>query len=210
MSKTQLKTRKIHGRDYVEVNERLKYFRQSFPGFRIRTEIVSMANDEIVMSASVLDSNGETVSVGHAHEEKASSRINQTSYVENCETSAIGRALGILGIGLDGGVATAEEVELAVAKQNANQDQVDDDRSDRVAVIHELFGDDDIQKINAYLRSINWCDGATGLFDLPDDKLDYCIQNPDALLKAADTFALKSDGNVRSAVAKSVAKGGVR
>ena len=59
------------------------------------------------------------VAQGHAHEEKSSSNINKTSYVENCETSAIGRALGILGIGIDTSVATANEVQDAIDKQQA-------------------------------------------------------------------------------------------
>jgi hypothetical protein len=52
-----------------------------------------------------------------AQEDKSSSRINQTSYVENCETSAVGRALGFLGIGIETSIATADEVGMAIAKE---------------------------------------------------------------------------------------------
>jgi hypothetical protein len=55
--------------------------------------------------------------VGHAHEERASSHINKTSYVENCETSAVGRALAMMGIGIDTSIASANEVTEAIAKQ---------------------------------------------------------------------------------------------
>jgi hypothetical protein len=43
--------------------------------------------------------------------------INKTSYIENCETSAWGRALGNLGYGIQTSIASAEEVEMAIAKQ---------------------------------------------------------------------------------------------
>ena len=62
------------------------------------------------------------VAQGHAHEEKGSSNINKTSYVENCETSAVGRALAILGIGIDTSIASANEVQDAIAKQETSTD----------------------------------------------------------------------------------------
>jgi len=54
-----------------------------------------------------------------AQEDKSSSRINQTSYVENCETSAVGRALGFMGIGIETSIATADEVDMAIKKQDS-------------------------------------------------------------------------------------------
>ena len=73
---------------------------------------------------------GDIVATGHAQEDKASSNINKTSYVENCETSAVGRALGFLGIGIETSIATADEVAMAIAKQEAQPAQTaskDDD-----------------------------------------------------------------------------------
>ena len=54
---------------------------------------------------------------GHAEEYMGSSYINKTSFIENCETSAIGRALGLLGIGIDTSIASAEEVSNAISNQ---------------------------------------------------------------------------------------------
>ena len=65
---------------------------------------------------------GRVVATGHAHEERGSSNINKTSFVENCETSAIGRALAMLGIGIDTSIASANEVEDAIAQQQAMVD----------------------------------------------------------------------------------------
>ena len=52
-----------------------------------------------------------------AQEDRTSSAINKTSYVENCESSAWGRALGNFGIGLETSIATAEEMALAIGKE---------------------------------------------------------------------------------------------
>ena len=65
-------------------------------------------------------SNGNVLATGHASEKDGSSFINKTSALENAETSAVGRALGILGIGIDTSIASAEEVGNAVQNQKSN------------------------------------------------------------------------------------------
>ena len=69
------------------------------------------------MKATIYNPEGRVVSSGHAYEEKDGSRINQRNHVENCETSAVGRALGFLGIGSDGSIASYEEVTNAIQNQ---------------------------------------------------------------------------------------------
>ena len=117
----KLKTIKIKGREYVEVNERLKYFRNNYPNFTLTSEITHIDSEMVVVKASIIDPDWVTKATGHAHEEKSSSYINKTSYVENCETSAWGRALANFGIGIDSGVASADEVETAIKKQSVNK-----------------------------------------------------------------------------------------
>lgn len=112
-----LKTTNIKGKEYVEVNQRIKGFRQLYPEGSILTEIISLENGFVVMKATVLV-NGEIIGTGHAFEKESSSYINKTSYIENCETSAVGRALGMCGIGIDTSVASAEEVALAIEQQS--------------------------------------------------------------------------------------------
>ena len=65
------------------------------------------------------DSYNEKVvlATGTAYEKENSTIINKTSYIENCETSAVGRALGMAGFGIDTSVASAEEVQNAIAQQ---------------------------------------------------------------------------------------------
>ena len=108
---------KIKGKDYVMVNERLKYFRENYKGWSLTSELVSLTDGACVIKAIVCDETGRVMATGLAQEDKSSSMINKTSFVENCETSAWGRALGNLGIGIDESVASAEEVDMAIRKQ---------------------------------------------------------------------------------------------
>lgn len=105
------------GKKYAMVNERVKAFRSICPGGQIVTEIIHVGEDNITIRAAVMV-DGETLATGTAYEEKGSSYINKTSHVENCETSAIGRALGFLGIGIDDSMASADEVANAICQQN--------------------------------------------------------------------------------------------
>ncbi len=121
MSRHQFKTTNIKGKAYVEVNERIKYFRESgnYNGWSLSSEVVHLDENSCVIRAEVRDENWVLRATGFAQEDKSSSFINKTSYVENCETSAWGRALANLGIGIDTSIASSNEVSMAIAKQNA-------------------------------------------------------------------------------------------
>lgn len=114
---TGLKTTDVKGKDYVEVNERIKAFRSICPCGAIITEMLSNENGVCVFKASVYDEEGHILGTGTAYEKESSSYINKTSYIENCETSAVGRALGMCGFGINTSVASAEEVENAINNQ---------------------------------------------------------------------------------------------
>src|SRR5210317_2063359 len=120
----KFKTLNIRGRNYVEVHERIKFFRQEnqYKNWTISTE-VTMTDDreECICKCIIGDTEQRVIATGHAHEVKASSNINKTSFIENCETSAVGRALAMLGIGIDTSIASANEVKDAIKKQNADK-----------------------------------------------------------------------------------------
>lgn len=122
MSNYKFKTTNIRGKQYVEVNERIKFFRQEekYNNWGIRTEFPIIDDTQCMCLCTITTPEGQVVAQGHAHEEKSSSNINKTSYVENCETSAVGRALAMLGIGIDTSIASANEVSDAIAKQEAS------------------------------------------------------------------------------------------
>jgi hypothetical protein len=121
MSNYKFKTTNIRGKQYVEVNERIKYLRQedSLKDYSILTEFPVLDSEMCVCKCTIATPQGKVIATGHAHEERGSSNINKTSYVENCETSAVGRALAMLGIGIDASIASANEVSDAIAKQDA-------------------------------------------------------------------------------------------
>ena len=117
-----IKKTAIKGKEYAEVNERIKAFRQLFPNGTITTEIIDMRLDDkgkgvVVIKATALNEQGAILGTGHAYEKEGSSFINATSYIENAETSAVGRALGMLGIGIDTSIASYEEVANAIEQQ---------------------------------------------------------------------------------------------
>lgn len=110
-----LKTVSIKGKSYVPVNERLKYFRENFAKYGIEVKVLALTDEVCAMQASVTNEEGRVVAMGTSREVKTdkNSFVNATSYVENCETSAVGRALGMFGIGIDASVASADEVTHA-------------------------------------------------------------------------------------------------
>ena len=114
-----LSTMDIKGKNYVQVNERVKAFRMLYPDGTITTDIVSLNDGVVVMQAKVSDEDGKVLATGYAYEKESSTYINKTSYIENCETSAVGRALGFLGIGVDTSIASAEEVQNAINNQDS-------------------------------------------------------------------------------------------
>lgn len=113
----QIKTTDIKGKDYAEVNQRIKAFRMVYPMGAIVPEIISIENGTIIMKCTVLDDCENILAIGHAYEKENSTFINKTSYIENCETSAVGRALGLAGFGINTSIASAEEVINAITQQ---------------------------------------------------------------------------------------------
>lgn len=113
-----IKTTKIKEKDYAEVNQRIKAFRMCHPNGTITTDIVSIENGVVLMKATIQDDDAKVIGTGYAYEKENSTFINKTSYIENCETSAVGRALGMCGFGIDTSVASYEEVSNAMANQN--------------------------------------------------------------------------------------------
>lgn len=115
----KLDTIPVKGKDYVQVNERVKAFRSVCPGGVIETEMVYYEGGRVIFKATVKDQDDRILATGYAEEKEGSTMINKTSFIENCETSAVGRALGFAGIGIDGSMASAEEVATAIINQNA-------------------------------------------------------------------------------------------
>lgn len=115
------KTTNIRGKAYVEVSERIKYFRSApaYKGWSLETEIIAIDAETCVVKAIIKDDSGRIIATGLAQEDRSSSMVNKTSYVENAETSSWGRCLANLGIGIDTSIASSNEVAMAISKQES-------------------------------------------------------------------------------------------
>ena len=112
-------TIKIHGKEYKTVAERVNEIHaKDLEALSIMTELVSWDNSVVVFKATISTPQG--IFTGHAYEHEGSSQINKTSALENCETSAIGRALASAGYA-GSEFASANEVKNAIHQQSETQ-----------------------------------------------------------------------------------------
>ena len=121
-----IRTTNIKGKEYAEVNQRVKAFRTLYPEGFITTEILCREGGLCIIKATVghyADGKSVILATGTAYEKEGSSQINRTSYIENCETSAVGRALGMAGFGIDTSIASADEMNNALLQQNTSDVQ---------------------------------------------------------------------------------------
>tara|TARA_Y100001951_G_C11271275_1_gene258936 strand:+ start:284 stop:895 length:612 start_codon:yes stop_codon:yes gene_type:complete len=163
---------KIHGKDYETVASRLKRFREDHPNWSLITDLVSDGN-RVVMKATLLDEKGTIRSTGHAEELRGSSNINETSALENAETSAVGRCLGnfkYTGTDSNPSIATSNEVLDAILQQerkklDAAKKTFDEERArwihhnnrveanyDTIGHVKEALADDDSQRAKEILN----------------------------------------------------------
>lgn len=132
----------FRGKQYSTVALRVEMLRRHFhTDASIQTRIVQSDEQYVVMEASVYVWSGDDwrfVANGYAEERRGSSNVNKTSALENCETSAIGRALAALGLG-GGEYATADELTGAITQQ-AEPDEPP--QEDPVKVMHRTLEDE--------------------------------------------------------------------
>ena len=167
MNKTKIQTIDIKGKKYATVDSRVEFFREKFPTWSLETEypILDLERGVCVCRAVVKDENGKIMADGYAHEwqSKPGSMVNKTSYIENAQTSAVGRALGFIGIGINGmGIASAEEVSTAIAHQESNDMPINDIVDDEIpftAPVHSF--PDDWMSVNAFAGEMERCNDVT-------------------------------------------------
>lgn len=112
----QLPTIKVSGRDYVLVKDRILAFNEAYENGSITTELVSAPDaDMVVVKAIVIPDIAQPsrLFTGYSQATWGEGPINRTSALENCETSAVGRALAFMGIGVLESIASADEIHKA-------------------------------------------------------------------------------------------------
>jgi hypothetical protein len=113
-----MNTIKIKGKDYVTVSERLKHLAENYQ-YAINTDYKYFEERKmwVVKASLLIHKNGgvfEYTGLAQEIESNNYKEVNHTSALENAETSAVGRACAMAGIGIDGGIASAEEVNKAI------------------------------------------------------------------------------------------------
>jgi hypothetical protein len=119
--------------DYETVEVRLEKFIKDYPDFRIATELESFQSNRYIVKAYLYKDLKDEVSwsTGYAEETISERGVNSTSALENCETSAIGRALANAGYAAKGKRPSREEMTKVVAAKPvkpAVQDVVPDNQ----------------------------------------------------------------------------------
>lgn len=124
-----IKTTDIKGKDYAMIHERVAAFRRIIPGGFIETELVRCEDGLYVFKATagyIDEDRRVALATGHASErEGVGSNINRLSALENAETSAVGRALGNLGLGIQAAIASADEV-LNAELNDISKEKIDE------------------------------------------------------------------------------------
>ncbi len=108
----------IRGKIYRTVALRVNEFRtlEKYENYGCETDLVSIDNVKVVVKAVITNAENRIVATGYGEEFRSAGNINKTSALENCETSAIGRALACLGLGGEE-YASANEVQAAIEGQ---------------------------------------------------------------------------------------------
>lgn len=159
------------GKEYAEVPRRVTAFRKLFPTGTITTEILSLQDGVVVMKATA-SVDGVILGEGLAYEKEGSSFINKTSFIENCQTSAVGRAIGFIGIGSEASMASAEEV-LNAKMQQAKASE--DEKKAELKKLLEETGSD----VTAFL---GWC----------SEKFERKVESVDVLFEKELDYAIKT------------------
>lgn len=119
IKRTNKDTGIVESKDYVPVSERIKAFRMVYPNGLIEPELIKDEDKICRYRVTIYEyEGGKKLASATAQEERGTGFVNKTSYIENCETSAVGRALGLCGFGVDNDLASADEVQNAIDKQD--------------------------------------------------------------------------------------------
>jgi hypothetical protein len=191
----------IKGKNYITVNERIKAFRQLYPEGTIETEILSLEGGVVTIKATVKNID-VILGTGHAQEKESSSYINKTSYIENCETSAVGRALGMLGIGIDTSFASYEEVvnaQLNQSKEIEERKKAADkyaaaSRTEKISKAHLYDLANKIAEFGLNAEYIKKCLKVDNFNDLSEKDYYTVINNIDMVKEKGDKYKESENG----------------
>ena len=196
MSSKQKGVVDIKGKDYKLIVQRVNEFRQAHPEFGVETEVLHHDEIRVVAQVRIFDEQGRIRGSGVAEEFREASRINQTSAMENCETSAFGRALASMGYGGDVAYASAEEVVNAM-----NTEATNDAVKHNHAVRENL---EEIYNIKVAMQNEDWDTAACYVMDFDDDTAGalWVATTKGGIWTTKERDELMPHGNVGKAVSR--------
>ena len=127
--KEKLPTVLIKGKEYVQVKDRVLSFNDLYKNGRITTELISSTGEGLWIVKCTVTPDVDKPNryfTGYSQANEAQGLINKTSALENCETSAVGRALAMMGIGIIDSVGSADEVKKAISQKTEVVDPTED------------------------------------------------------------------------------------
>lgn len=116
------KTIDFKGRQYAQVKDRLKEFRQDNPNALVETTPIFQEDGSLMFKARLLKDKADPASAeatGHAYAKQE--KVDNEKGFEKLETIAVGRALALIGYGSDGEIASSDEMEEFIAYQESQK-----------------------------------------------------------------------------------------
>ena len=118
LNQNKMQTVKIKGKDYVPVHERIKWLNENYE-YNIQSDYQYYSERKMWVVKATLTIHGaerDYIYTGLAQEIESDNyrEVNHTSALENAETSAVGRACAMANIGIDTGIASADEINKAI------------------------------------------------------------------------------------------------
>jgi len=142
MKVNNIPTVDIKGKQYTTVKDRVMYFQDKFKDHALLSIPIKIDENIAIFEAQVVDPNGKIISNGFAYESSANGFINKVNHIENADTSAKGRALGFLGIGIVAGIATADDVKRT--------EEIPNEIADKIEVLQKNLNENEIYHLLAF------------------------------------------------------------
>jgi hypothetical protein len=188
----------IKGKNYKLIVQRVMEFRSAHPDWGMHSEVIHHDEDRVIVKVWITDAEGRVRGTGLAEEDRKASRINETSAMENCETSAFGRALASIGFGGDVAYASAEEVANAINTQA--QAEASEYLKAHMDTVHKYF--DEIVAIKTGIANSDFISAGGTWFDLHETATEEELgalklaRTKGGIWSTAESAQLKADGEV--------------
>lgn len=185
----------IKGKDYVLVSDRVLYFNEKYPNGSITTSLVTDAeSDLIVIKAFVYPdvAVSERCFTGYSQAIKGDGFINKTAALENAETSAVGRALGMMGIGVIESIASGDEINKAQGSEGKRKGATDKQIEWMRNTVQQLTGLEHSEDIDEEIAKILTIKPQ----DVPIGKVKDAVDKIKEVINASDDADRKTLGDI--------------